>query len=72
MLGLSIQYSYKAININVIKYWSTFLSKCENTFFSVRNLKYTDELRKMRKRIPNLVSYLGNLERDYKILHFNN
>ena len=27
MLGLSIQYSYKAININVMKYSSTFLSK---------------------------------------------
>lgn len=39
MLGLSIQYSYKAININVMKYSSTFLSKYKRIPFLVSDTK---------------------------------
>lgn len=56
MLGLSIQYSYKAININVIKYSSTFLSKYTRIpFFNFRYLKYTDELIKLMQTFSDTV-----------------
>lgn len=68
MLGLSIQYSYEAINIHVMKYSSTFLSKYKRIpFFSFRYLKYIDELIKNMQTISHTVSYaLGDLEGNHK------
>lgn len=44
MLGLSIQYSYKAININVTKHPSTFLSALSLFGFKFAYLKYRNDL----------------------------
>lgn len=70
MLGLSIQYSYKAININVMKYVSTFLS--ELSLFGFK--QHIPEVQKMTSTMHAdsflyymicFVSFRRNLSFDY-------